>query len=192
MSSTREENERRAATRHSRRRRGVQYSDASCELDLRWHSRPSTCRPRARGRRRKGPERCRADATETRADMSLRRCVRLCPRLCARRRPSPARPPRRIWCAGPAAMLPKVANTLIHHTHRAVVAVQNQTGHALRNALQSSSGSSTAVAGWGSPVSGGSSHSGPGPSKFHASGRLQSSHNVSPCFPYTPCNPTKL
>ncbi|KAI0688642.1 hypothetical protein C8T65DRAFT_711946 [Cerioporus squamosus] len=30
-------------------------------------------------------------------------------------------------------MLPKVANTLIHHTHRAVVAVQNQTGHALRN-----------------------------------------------------------
>ncbi|TFK85840.1 hypothetical protein K466DRAFT_664225 [Polyporus arcularius HHB13444] len=77
-------------------------------------------------------------------------------------------------------MLPKVANTLIHHTHRAVVAVQNQTGHALRNALQSSSGSSTAVAGWGSPVSGGSSHSGPGPSKFHASGRLQSSHNGSP------------
>ncbi|RPD54386.1 hypothetical protein L226DRAFT_617845 [Lentinus tigrinus ALCF2SS1-7] len=77
-------------------------------------------------------------------------------------------------------MLPKVANTLIHHTHRAVVAVQNQTGHALRNALQSSSGSSTAVAGWGSPVSGGSSHSGPGPSKFHASGRLQSSHNGTP------------
>ncbi|KAI0751753.1 hypothetical protein C8Q80DRAFT_1098904 [Daedaleopsis nitida] len=76
-------------------------------------------------------------------------------------------------------MLPKVANHLFHHTHRAVVAVQNQTGHTLRNVLQlqSSSGTSTAVTGWGSSVSGGSSHSGPGPSKFHTSGRLQSSQN---------------
>ncbi|TBU65179.1 hypothetical protein BD310DRAFT_1034793 [Dichomitus squalens] len=75
-------------------------------------------------------------------------------------------------------MLPKVANQLFHHTHRAVVAVQNQTGHTLRNVLQlqSSSGSSTAVTGWGSSVSSGPGHSGPGPSKFHASGRLQTSH----------------
>ncbi|OSD01996.1 hypothetical protein PYCCODRAFT_1368445 [Trametes coccinea BRFM310] len=71
-------------------------------------------------------------------------------------------------------MLPKVANHLIHHTSRAVIAVQNQTGHTLRNVLQlqSSSGPTTAVTGWGSSVSGGGPHSGPGPSKFHTSSRL--------------------
>ncbi|KAI1792499.1 hypothetical protein LXA43DRAFT_1093473 [Ganoderma leucocontextum] len=76
-------------------------------------------------------------------------------------------------------MIPKVANHLFHHTHRAVVAVQNQTGHTLRNVLQlqSSSGSSSAVTGWGSSVSSGPGHSGAGPSKFHASGRL---HTLQP------------
>ncbi|KAI8984892.1 hypothetical protein BD414DRAFT_489615 [Trametes punicea] len=72
-------------------------------------------------------------------------------------------------------MLPKVANHLIHHTSRAVIAVQNQTGHTLRNVLQlqSSTGPSTAVTGWGSSVSSsGNAHSGPGPSKFHTSSRL--------------------
>ncbi|KAH9853323.1 hypothetical protein C2E23DRAFT_884921 [Lenzites betulinus] len=70
-------------------------------------------------------------------------------------------------------MLPKVANQLFHHTSRAVVTIQNQTGHTLRNVLQfQSSGPSTAVTGWGSSVSGGSGHSGPGPSKFHTSSRL--------------------
>ncbi|KAI0829212.1 hypothetical protein BC628DRAFT_1408735 [Trametes gibbosa] len=80
-------------------------------------------------------------------------------------------------------MLPKVANQLFHHTSRAVVTIQNQTGHTLRNVLQlqSSSGSSTAVTGWGSSVSsGGSAHSGPGPSKFHTSSRLHTTHNGSP------------
>ncbi|KAJ2994154.1 hypothetical protein NUW54_g7600 [Trametes sanguinea] len=73
-----------------------------------------------------------------------------------------------------ATMLPKVANHLIHHTSRAVIAVQNQTGHTLRNVLQlqSSSGPTTAVTGWGSSVSGAGPHSGPGPSKFHTSSRL--------------------
>ena len=92
-----------------------------------------------------------------------------------------------------ATMLPKVANHLFHHTHRAVVAVQNQTGHTLRNVLQlqSSSGSSTAVTGWGSSVSSGPGHNGPGPSKFHASGRLQGSHPVSTLhLPITPLNLT--
>ncbi|KAH9885082.1 hypothetical protein C8Q73DRAFT_795970 [Cubamyces lactineus] len=79
-------------------------------------------------------------------------------------------------------MLPKVANHLIHHTSRAVIAVQNQTGHTLRNVLQlqSSSGPSTAVTGWGSSVSGGSAHSGPGPSKFHTSARLHSTPSGAP------------
>lgn len=87
-----------------------------------------------------------------------------------------------------AVMLPKVANHLFHHTHRAVVAVQNQTGHTLRNVLQlqSSSGPTTAVTGWGSSVgSSGPSHSGPGPSKYHASGRLQSTHSVSLSFTHS-------
>ncbi|KAI0352539.1 hypothetical protein OH77DRAFT_1409036 [Trametes cingulata] len=80
-------------------------------------------------------------------------------------------------------MLPKVANHLFHHTSRAVVAVQNQTGHTLRNVLQlqSSSGPTTAVTGWGSSVSSGSNaHSGPGPSKFHTSARLHSTPASSP------------
>ncbi|CDO70351.1 hypothetical protein BN946_scf184613.g1 [Trametes cinnabarina] len=80
-------------------------------------------------------------------------------------------------------MLPKVANHLIHHTSRAVIAVQNQTGHTLRNVLQlqSSSGPSTAVTGWGSSVSSGAGpHSGPGPSKFHTSSRLHSNSTGPP------------
>ncbi|KAI0759739.1 hypothetical protein BD413DRAFT_617596 [Trametes elegans] len=79
-------------------------------------------------------------------------------------------------------MIPKVANHFLQHTSRAVLAVQNQTGHTLRNVLQlqSSSGSSTAVTGWGSSVSGGSAHSGPGPSKFHTSSRLHTTQSGSP------------
>ncbi|KAI0637582.1 hypothetical protein C8Q77DRAFT_1186663 [Trametes polyzona] len=79
-------------------------------------------------------------------------------------------------------MLPKVANHLFHHTSRAVVTIQNQTGHTLRNVLQlqSSSGPSTAVTGWGSSVSGSGPHSGPGPSKFHTSSRLHSTPSGSP------------
>ncbi|KAL1939612.1 hypothetical protein VTO73DRAFT_9645 [Trametes versicolor] len=78
-------------------------------------------------------------------------------------------------------MLPKVANQLFHHTSRAVVSIQNQTGHTLRNVLQlQSSGPSTAVTGWGSSVSGGSAHSGPGPSKFHTSSRLHTTPTGSP------------
>ncbi|KAH9936884.1 uncharacterized protein BXZ73DRAFT_45087 [Epithele typhae] len=78
-------------------------------------------------------------------------------------------------------MLPKVANSLFHHTHRAVLAVQNQTGHALRNALQvQSTGPSSAVTGWGSSVSSGSGQHGPGPSKFHAGPRLPSTQSASP------------
>ncbi|KAI0666174.1 hypothetical protein C8Q78DRAFT_1083409 [Trametes maxima] len=79
-------------------------------------------------------------------------------------------------------MLPKVANHLFHHTSRAVVAVQNGTSHTLRNVLQlqSTTGPTTAVTGWGSSVSGGSGHSGPGPSKFHTGSRLHSTQAGSP------------
>ncbi|KAI0640523.1 hypothetical protein C8Q79DRAFT_1015056 [Trametes meyenii] len=79
-------------------------------------------------------------------------------------------------------MLPKVANHLFHHTSRAVVAVQNGTGHTLRNVLQlqSTTGPTTAVTGWGSSVSGGNGHNGPGPSKFHTSSRLHSTQTGSP------------
>lgn len=85
-----------------------------------------------------------------------------------------------LACRRRPVMLPKVANQLFHHTSRAVVSIQNQTGHTLRNVLQlQSSGPSTAVTGWGSSVSGGSAHSGPGPSKFHTSSRLHTTPTVS-------------
>ncbi|KZT13192.1 uncharacterized protein LAESUDRAFT_719521 [Laetiporus sulphureus 93-53] len=77
-------------------------------------------------------------------------------------------------------MLPKVANSLLHHTSRAVAAAQNQTGHTIRNVLQlqSSTNSPTAggnLGGWNgasSSNSGWNSHgTGSGGAKYHAGSR---------------------
>lgn len=83
-------------------------------------------------------------------------------------------------------MLPKVANQIIHHTSRAVLAVQNQTGQTIRNVLQihSSAGPPTAVGPWnnsGSSSSGwGNSGPGSGGAKQQSSSsRFHSSHAVS-------------
>ncbi|KAI0337495.1 hypothetical protein BDW22DRAFT_1403107 [Trametopsis cervina] len=67
-------------------------------------------------------------------------------------------------------MLPKVANHLLQHTSRAVAAVQNQTGHTIRNVLQLQSSSSPSGNWNGSTSSGrGGSGAGAGGAKFHSS-----------------------
>lgn len=70
-------------------------------------------------------------------------------------------------------MLPKVANQLLHHTTRAVAAVQNQTGHTIRNVLQlqSSSGPSSSNSG----RSGGGT--GSGGAKYHTGSRSYHGYN---------------
>ncbi|OAX33626.1 hypothetical protein K503DRAFT_775423 [Rhizopogon vinicolor AM-OR11-026] len=71
-------------------------------------------------------------------------------------------------------MLPKVANHIFLHTSRAVAAVQNQTGHTLRNVLQlqtSTPGPPTTWTGAGSS-SWGSNGAGPGGAKFNAGSRF--------------------
>lgn len=83
-------------------------------------------------------------------------------------------------------MLPKVANQLIHHTSRAVAAVQNQTGHTIRNVLQlqSSSGPSSVGNrnGPGSSSSGRGSGAGAGGARQStSSSRFYNSYSVSIC-----------
>lgn len=73
-------------------------------------------------------------------------------------------------------MLPKVANHLLLHTGRAVAAVQNQTGHTIRNVLQLQSSST--------PGSGGakfqsSSTPGSGGAKFHSGSQTYTGYTVS-------------
>lgn len=68
-------------------------------------------------------------------------------------------------------MLPKVANQLIHHTSRAVAAVQNQTGHTIRNVLHIQSSTPTTVGNRNGP---GSSSSGRGSNGAGAGGARQS------------------
>lgn len=79
-------------------------------------------------------------------------------------------------------MLPKVANQLIHHTSRAVAAVQNQTGHTIRNVLhlqptpsavgnRNGPGSSSSGRGGNGAGAGGARHSG--------SSRFYSNYSVS-------------
>ncbi|PCH41686.1 hypothetical protein WOLCODRAFT_151735 [Wolfiporia cocos MD-104 SS10] len=67
-------------------------------------------------------------------------------------------------------MLPKVANHLLLHTTRAVAAVQNQTGHTIRNVLQlqssSGPGASSSNSGWN-----GTHGAGPGGAKYHSGSR---------------------
>lgn len=85
-------------------------------------------------------------------------------------------------------MLPKVANQILHHTSRAVAAVQNQTGQTIRNVLQlqTSSGPSSAAGNLGAWNTSGSSSSGWGSSgpgaggAKHSSSRFHSSYTVSP------------
>ena len=50
-------------------------------------------------------------------------------------------------------MLPKVASHLLHHTSRAVAAVQSQTGHTIRNVLQSCPSSAGNLCSWNCPSS---------------------------------------
>jgi hypothetical protein len=70
-------------------------------------------------------------------------------------------------------MLPKFATTVLHHTSRAVAAVQSQTGHAFRNALQSSSGGTTTANWTGASSSGwGGAGAGTGGAKYHSSSRF--------------------
>lgn len=94
-------------------------------------------------------------------------------------------------------MLPKVATHILHHTSRAVTAVQNQTGYTIRNVLQLQSQSSTPATtanglgvwnGAGSS-SWGSSGAGPGGAKFNAGSRFYNGYTVSsaasrPCFSF--------
>ncbi|EIN04319.1 hypothetical protein PUNSTDRAFT_76526 [Punctularia strigosozonata HHB-11173 SS5] len=71
-------------------------------------------------------------------------------------------------------MLTKVANHLIQHTSRVVAAVQNQSSHALKNALQGPS-TSGGLGGWngaGSSSYGGGAGAGPGGAKYHSSSRF--------------------
>lgn len=71
-------------------------------------------------------------------------------------------------------MLPKVANHIFLHTSRAVAAVQNQTGHTLRNVLQLQSSAPSAPTTWtgAGSSSWGSSGAGPGGAKFNAGSRF--------------------
>lgn len=85
-------------------------------------------------------------------------------------------------------MLPKVATHILHHTSRAVTAVQNQTGYTIRNVLQLQTQSSTSPATTGSGLGGygssswGSAGAGPGGSKYHAGSRFYTGYSVSPAF----------
>lgn len=85
-------------------------------------------------------------------------------------------------------MLPKVATHILHHTSRAVTAVQNQTGYTIRNVLQLQTQSSTSPATTGSGLGGygssswGSAGAGPGGSKYHAGSRFYTGYSVSPPF----------
>ncbi|KAH8105422.1 hypothetical protein BXZ70DRAFT_525117 [Cristinia sonorae] len=67
-------------------------------------------------------------------------------------------------------MLPKVAGQILHHTTRAVAVVQGQTGHTIRNVLQTGP---TNLGQWNGPGSSSSGWNGSGPSsggaKFHSS-----------------------
>lgn len=71
-------------------------------------------------------------------------------------------------------MLPKVANHIFLHTSRAVAAVQNQTGHTLRNVLQLQSSAPSAPTTWtgAGSSSWGSNGAGPGGAKFNAGSRF--------------------
>lgn len=71
-------------------------------------------------------------------------------------------------------MLPKVANHIFLHTSRAVAAVQNQTGHTLRNVLQLQSSAPSAPTTWTGTGSSswGSNGAGPGGAKFNAGSRF--------------------
>lgn len=72
-------------------------------------------------------------------------------------------------------MLPKVATQLIHHTTRAVAAVQG-SGHAFRNAFQSSSSGTTTTVNWpgvgASGSSWGSAGTGAGGAKYQSSSKF--------------------
>ena len=78
-------------------------------------------------------------------------------------------------------MLPKVATQLIHHTTRAVAAVQ---GSAFRNVLQSSSTGTTTTATWpgvgASGSSWGSAGTGAGGAKYQSSSKFYHGYQV--CF----------
>lgn len=80
-------------------------------------------------------------------------------------------------------MLPKVASHLLHHTSRAVAAVQSQTGHTIRNVLQSGPSSAGNLGSWNGPSSSnsnwGSTGSGTGGAKFSSSSRYHSGYTVS-------------
>lgn len=84
-------------------------------------------------------------------------------------------------------MLPKVATHILHHTSRAVTAVQNQTGYTIRNVLQLQTQSSTpATTGGGlgswngaGSSSWGSGGAGPGGAKYNAGSRFYSGYTVS-------------
>ncbi|EMD31807.1 hypothetical protein CERSUDRAFT_119378 [Gelatoporia subvermispora B] len=82
-------------------------------------------------------------------------------------------------------MLPKVANTLLHHTSRAVAAVQNQTGYTIRNVLQLQSSSSSPSTGNLGPWNGASSSNsgwnghgaGPGGAKYQSGSRFYTGYS---------------
>ena len=78
-------------------------------------------------------------------------------------------------------MFPKVATQLIHHTTRAVAAVQG-SGHAFRNVLQSSSSGTTTTVSWpGVGTSGsswGSAGTGAGGAKYQSSSKFYHGYQV--------------
>ena len=78
-------------------------------------------------------------------------------------------------------MLPKVATQLIHHTTRAVAAVQG-SGNAFRNILQSSSSGTTSTANWSgvgaSGSSWGSAGTGAGGAKYQSSSKFYHGYQV--------------
>ena len=78
-------------------------------------------------------------------------------------------------------MLPKVATQLLHHTTRAVAAVQG-SGHAFRNVLQSSSSGTTTTASWSgvgaSGSSWGSAGTGAGGAKYQSSSKFYHGYQV--------------
>lgn len=82
-------------------------------------------------------------------------------------------------------MLPKVATHILHHTSRAVTAVQNQTGYTIRNVLQLQTQGSGTPATTGNGLGGygssnwGSTGAGPGGAKYHAGSRFYSGYSVS-------------
>lgn len=78
-------------------------------------------------------------------------------------------------------MLPKVATQLIHHTTRVVAAAQG-SGHAFRNALQTSSSGTTTTANWpGVGTSGsswGNAGTGAGGAKYQSSSKFYHGYQV--------------